>query len=227
MNKFDRILWRTNGILFLVLLIFGIFPVFWNLSGSFRRGPYHQGQPGIVSKPQGVAEKQFLHLGDPSRVKGTTFLRIPLRSEAEYSSSFKTREGRVANYLYLNGADLSSWWLFEGFDRMLSEVHDLRAETGGNDRPVIATLFEVISTDTDGDHNLTRNDREAVYFSGADGRKPIEIVPPTDGILSVEQITPTEVLIIFQRDQTVTAARFSVQDGSKINESALPIKDNR
>src|SRR2546422_2573007 len=106
MNKFDRILWRINGVLFLVILSFGILPLVWSLSGSFRRPPYHQGEPSIVSKPQGTNNKQFLHLGDAARVRGTPFLRISLRSEAEYSSSFKGRDSRVANYLYLNDADL-------------------------------------------------------------------------------------------------------------------------
>jgi hypothetical protein len=227
MNKFDRILWRINGILFLLTIIFAIFLSAWGASQTFFRQPPHQRDAAIVNKPQGTDNKEFLHLGDAFRIKGTPFLRMPLRSEAEYSS-FKSGGGsRIRNYLYLNHTDLSSWWLFEGLNRLISQVHDLRAEAGGNDKPVIATLYEVISADTDGDRRLTTDDREAIYFSGPDGKKPIEIVPPTDGILSVEQITPTEVLIIYQRDQTATASRFSVQDGSKIKESALPIKGNK
>jgi hypothetical protein len=226
MNKFDRILWRINGVLFLVILMFGIFPLVWSLTESFRSRPYRQVEPRIVNKPQGTNDKEFLHLGDASRVRGTPFLRLSLRSEAQYSLSSKGRDGRIANYLYLDNGDLSSWWLFDGFDRLISQVHDLRAEGGGNDKPVIATLFEVISTDTDGDHRLTTNDREAIYFSGPDGKKPIEIIPPTDGILSVEQVAPMNVLVIYQRDQVVTAGLFSTKDGSKVKESKLPIQQN-
>jgi hypothetical protein len=221
MNKFDRVLLRTNGILFLVVVLL----MAWTASQAFLLPRHYQRGPGIVATPfHNPDEKQPMELGRPSRLNGTPFIRMSLQSEEAPSSSFKTRESRVCNYLYLNGADLSSSWLFQGFDRLISQVHDLRAAEVGNDRPVVATLFEVISADTDGDHRLTTNDREAVYFSGPSGKNPIEIIPPTDGIQSVEQIAPEQVLVIYRREDTIVAGLFSIKDGSKIKESKVQAK---
>jgi hypothetical protein len=228
MNKFDRTLWRINGVLFLVILIFTVWFVAGDAAHSFFRRSRPPKDATIVKEAQGTHEKEFLNLGDAVRIKGMPFLRMPLRDEppsAGASSSFKSGGTRIRNYLFLNHSDLSSWWLFPRFDWVISHVHDLRAEAGGNDKNVISTLYEVISADTDGDGRLTANDREAVFFTGPDGKKPVEIVSSTDGILSLEQVTPVEVLIIYQRDESVTAAVFSVQDGSKIREAPLPIKE--
>jgi hypothetical protein len=198
MNKFDRILWRINGILFLIVLLFGILPLLWSLSESLGRRPTQAHGAAIVNQTQGTHEREFLHLGSPSRITGTSMLRVPLQSEVpSRASSFKSSgfESHNRNFLFIDHSDLSSWWLFEGFEQAIIREHDLRVEPAGNDKRVIGTIFEVVTTDTDGDHRITANDRVSVFFSGADGKKPIEIVSSSDRILSVDQVTNNEVLI--------------------------------
>jgi len=48
-------------------------------------------------------------------------------------------------------------------------------------------------------------------------------VSPSDRIVSVDQVSNNQVLIVYQRGAVVTAALFSTQDGAKIKESPLPI----
>jgi hypothetical protein len=152
-----------------------------------------------------------------------------LETESEggkFSGSYRPRE--CYNYLYINTSDLSSWWLFQQNDWLITGVHDLRADGEGGDKPIIATVWEVVTGDTDGDHRLTQNDREAIFFCGADGRKPVEIIPPTDGLQFIQQVPPGQVLIVYRREPTVVvAALFSVADGSKIKESVLPMKHSK
>lgn len=227
MNKFDRILWRINGVLFLALLVFGLLPLVWSFI-EFRTHPPLQGNgPAIVNEAQGTHDKEFLHLGPPTRISGTSVLRIPLYSEkpSRGSSSFRAGEDRshTRNYLFVDYSDLSSWWLFETFDRAILKEHDLRAEVDGKDKRVIGTIFEVATTDTNGDHRVTEDDHIAAFFTAADGKKSIEIIPPADRILSVDQATNNQLLIAYQSGAAVAAALFSTQDGSKIKESPLPI----
>lgn len=229
MNKFDRVLWRINGVLFLVALASAIALCAWGASSAFMGSPRGHRDAAIVNEARGTHEKEFLHLGSASRMKGTSILRTPLyggTSSREYSS-FKGGESNVRNYLFVDHSDLSSWWLFDGFDRLIIEVHDSRAGGESNDKNVISSIFEVISTDTDGDHRLTASDRVAAYFTGPDGKKPVEIVSSSDRILSVEQVTDGEALVVYQRGQTFTAALFSAQNGTKIKESVIPIKENK
>jgi hypothetical protein len=231
MNKFDRILWRINGILFLLILIFGTYGIVRSFSQPFPRAPSHQNGPAIVNEAQGTNEKELLHLEWPSRIAGTSILRMALRSEplSKESSSFSSFKGgadrpQTRNFLFIDHSDLSSWWLFEAFDYAILKEHDLRADIEGKDKRVIGPVFEVATADTNGDHRVTNEDRLAAFFTAADGRKPVQIVSPSDRIISVDQVTNTQVLIVYQRGPTVTAGLFSTQDGAKIKESPIPIK---
>jgi hypothetical protein len=234
MNRFDRILWRINGVLFLALLAVGAWGALSSLGTFYRlQNPKpHEAVTVVDQQGNRSGEKEVLALDDGKRVTGTAFLRIPLRKKVENHapSSLSSYEGRqsdtLINYLYLNTADLSSWWLFEGFERAITDQQDLRAESGGNDRPIVATLFEVVVSDTNGDHRLTPDDREAVYFCGADGRRPIEIIPPADGVLGVEQVPPGQFMVIYRREQSVTASLFSLANGAKLKETVLPVKEH-
>jgi hypothetical protein len=171
-----------------------------------------------------VEPGETLEFGDANRVKGTNFLRIPLEAHRASDGAFSSKsfgEQRLCNFRFVDTNDLSAWWLFEGFDRMITHVHDLRPLEGGDERAVVATFYEVVTADTNGDSRLTPNDREAVYFCTPDGRKPKEVVPPSDGVLSFEQVRPEEVLIIYRRADSIVASLFSIKDGSKIKESVV------
>src|SRR5437667_2544608 len=112
MNKFDRILWRINGVILLAVLIFGLLPLVWSLSESWLHRPLRLNAPPIVREVQGIHEKEFLHLGWPSRITGTSVLRIPLYGEVppRGSSSFKGggERAHTRNYLFVDYSDLSS-----------------------------------------------------------------------------------------------------------------------
>jgi len=230
MNKFDRILWRINGTLFLAILVFGIFSLVRGLSESFRHPTPQVPEAAIVNNASVSREKEFLHFGLLSRIAGTSMVRFPLNSEdSPNKSSFggSYSESCTRNLFFIDYSDLSSWWLFDGFQQAILKEHDLRAEPDGKDKRVIGTIFEVATVDTNGDQRVTGNDRISVFFTGADGKKPIEIVSSSDRILSIDQVTDNEVLITFQRGTAATAALFSAQSGAKIKEAPLPIKENK
>ena len=83
--------------------------------------------------------------------------------------------------------------------------------------PTIAT------TDTNGDHQVTSSDRVSIFFSGANGKNLIEIVPPADRILSVDQVVKNEVFIVYQRGSTLMAGVFDTRTGATIKESPISI----
>lgn len=228
MNKFDRILWRVNGALFFLCLL-GLIIFQWpNISPMLSRPAPRPPSPAVVRETQGTHDKELLRFGTPTRVSGTTFLRMPLQSETDSDSlSPNERTGRVYNYLYVDVMSLSSWLLFKNSDQLISQVHDIRVETAEHDRATVATFFGVVSADTDGDRRLTMNDRESMFFCGADGRNPSEIISSTDEILSVEQIAPDQVLVIYQRGADTIGTVFSTQNGVRIRESTLAVNGSR
>ena len=236
MNKFDRILWRINGALLLAFLVFGILFLISNKNQPppkpVVRPPGQEAGRSVVKEEERVPEKrdkgdtrQAIKLGAPFRMTGTPFLRLPMQSEteSEASSSTEEKEYRVYNYLYVDATTLGSWWLFKTSDQIIPRIQDFRTEVGERERPIIATLFGVIYSDTDGDGQLTTNDREAIYFCTADGRRPFEIVPPSDTILSVEPMPSDQVMVVYQRGQETIGTVFSTQNGLRLRESTLSV----
>jgi len=227
MNRFDRILWRINGVFFLILLAFLLVLI---LSNFFFNGPFdrtaRKNVPPMTNGASNSGMKERLQPGSATHLSGTPLLRIPIHSEESFRGSSFSSEGEHAhtrNLLFLDWSDLSSWWLFEKFDRAIAEEHDLRAGIDGNNKRIIGTIFEVATADTNGDLKITEDDRRAAFISGADGKKPIEIIPACDRFLSVDQVTNDQVLIVYQRGSDITAALFSTHDGTKIKDSPLPI----
>lgn len=230
MNKFDRILWRTNGVLFLAILALAVFQLLSSLGPGILTPSSHPSDSEIVSTAQGDREKEVFRLGAPSRIAGTSIFRTPLNGKVPSSgSSFKGSggESHIRNYLFVDSSDLSSWWLFEGFGRAIMEEHDLRANLEDKEKHVVSTIFEVVTQATNGDHRSKTNGHTAAFFTAADGKKPIEIVSASDRILSVQQVSSSEVLVMYQRGSSVTAALFSVQNGAKIREAPLSTKQDK
>jgi hypothetical protein len=117
--------------------------------------------------------------------------------------------------------------LFEGFKQRIMKEHDMHEEIEGDKKRVISTIFEVVRSDGGADQNLTAGHPVAVLFTGAGGKKPIEIVPASDEIISVDQVPNNQALIVYQRGSIVTAALFSTQTGAQIKESTLTTKEKK
>lgn len=227
MNRFDHILWRINGVLLLIVAISGVslcgFGVFQMILGS----SHERKDAAVVNVDQNTHKKEYLRLGGASNMKGTSVVRMPLYSDSDYGSfSSRSSGGNTRNYLFIDYTDMSSRWLLESFSGLILDAHDLHAGIKNNDQDITGSIYEVIASDNDANGRITIDDRVAAYFGSPDGKQIKEIVPPSSRILSVEQVSDTEVLIIYQQDHTTTAALFSAQNGMKIRESRIPIKEN-
>lgn len=224
MNRFDRILWRVNGIIILCGAVLGLALVGFATLSTFLGSREMHKAAAVVTEQQGSTEKESLNFGDAIPVTGSALIQLPLLSDVRYGrGSFSLKGGSdsfgARNFLFVNHQNLSSWWLFEGFHRLVRERHVLRAEMDRNETPIVGNIYEIAASDTDGDGRVTRNDDIAAYFASPDGKRVQELVPPCDRIISVRQVGNTEVLIVFQNDQATSAALFSALDGSKIKES--------
>jgi hypothetical protein len=86
MNKFDRILWRINGVILLALVLYALGASIW-LSTELRPGPpQHPPHAGAAPTPEAVGGNAPLHLANPNRITGTPFVRASLETESEENS---------------------------------------------------------------------------------------------------------------------------------------------
>jgi hypothetical protein len=227
-NKFDRILWRINGLLFLALLAFGVVQLASVLIATRVHHSLIAEDTALFPSATRAAENEVFRLGWPSRIPGTSIVRMPLYGEVPSTgSSFKASGSHqwTRNYLFMDYSDLSSWWLFEGFKQRITKDHDMREEIETDKKRVISTIFEVVRSNGSDDHSLSAEHPVAALFTGADGKKPIEIVSPSDRIISIDQVPNNQVLIVYQRGSVVTAALFSTQTGEQVKESTLTPKE--
>jgi hypothetical protein len=232
MKRFDRILWRINGVLLLlaaasgvVLLIFGLVSAMFFDSSNERK----DADAAIVNIDKSTRQKEYLFLGDSSEIKGLSIVRLPLYSGTayrSYSSYGSSGGGLVRNYLFINYSNVSSRWLFDGFKRLILNAYDCHASLNNNKTNIVGSFYVVAASDTDGDGRVTENDRAAVFFSTPDGNEVAEVIPPTNRILSIEQVTDTEALIIYQKEQSTIALLLSTSTGKQVREAKLPMKQD-
>ena len=230
MNKFDRILWRINGVLFLAILLIGVFQLAWILIAPPFPRPSRADNAAVFPSGAQTNEKEIFRLGWPTRITGTSVFRMPLHGEVPPSgSSFKSSGGRnwLRNYLFIDYSDLSSWWLFDGFKQHIIKEHDIREEGEADRKRVVGTILEVVARDDASDRDLTADSPVTALLAQADGKKPIEILSACDRIVSVDQVPNNEVLIVYQRGAITTAALFSTQTGAKIKEATVASKNKK
>lgn len=156
---------------------------------------------------------------------GLSVVRMPLYSDASYRSfSSGTSGGRTRNYLFIDYSSMSSKWLFDGFQRLILNEHDLYASFNNSSTNIVGSIYEVVASDTNGDGRVTEDDQTAVFFGTPDGKEVKEVVSSAKRILSVEQVSDTEVLIICQQEKSADALLLSTSTGRKIREGQLPMK---
>jgi len=230
MKHFDRILWRINGILLLfaaasgvILLVFGLLSAISFGSSNARK------DAAIVNIDQSTHQKEYFFLGSSSEIKGFSIVRIPLHSDTSYrsfSSYGSSGGGLVRNYLFIDYSSMSSKWLFDGFKRLILNVYDFHASLNNNNTNIVGSLYVVVTSDTNGDGRITEDDRAAVFFGTPDGKGVGEVIPPINRILSIEQVTDSEALIIYQKEQSTMALLLSTSTGKQIREAKLPMKQD-
>jgi hypothetical protein len=225
MKRFDRILWRINGVLLLFAVAAGIILLIWGLAQTFFYSANEHKDAAVVDINQGTHQREYLNLGSSTKMTGLSVVRMPLNSDTSYRSfSSESSGGRTRNFLFIDFSSMSSKWLFDGFQRLILNEHDLYASLNNSGTNVVGSIYEVVASDTNGDGKVTEDDQVAAFWGTPDGKDVIEVVSSAKRILSVEQVTDTEVLIIYQQEKSTVALLLSTSTGKKIREGQLPMQ---
>jgi len=225
MKRFDRILWRINGVLLLFAVAAGIILLIWGLAQTFFYSANEHKDAAVVDINQGTHQREYLNLGNSTKMTGLSVVRMPLNSDTSYRSfSSESSGGRTRNFLFIDFSSMSSKWLFDGFQRLILNEHDLYASLNNSGTNVVGSIYEVVASDTNGDGKVTEDDQVAAFWGTPDGKDVIEVVSSAKRILSVEQVTDTEVLIIYQQEKSTVALLLSTSTGKKIREGQLPMQ---
>ena len=203
----------------------GIILLIWGLAQTFFYSANEHKDAAVVDINQGTHQREYLNLGNSTKMTGLSVVRMPLNSDTSYRSfSSESSGGRTRNFLFIDFSSMSSKWLFDGFQRLILNEHDLYASLNNSGTNVVGSIYEVVASDTNGDGKVTEDDQVAAFWGTPDGKDVIEVVSSAKRILSVEQVTDTEVLIIYQQEKSTVALLLSTSTGKKIREGQLPMQ---
>ena len=89
----------------------------------------------------------------------------------------------------------------------------------------MSSIYEVAAAESCADGKTGNNNRITAVFSTADGENLAEIIPLAERILTVEQVSDNEVLIVHSNQKSTVGAVFSVQTGKKIRDANLSLAE--
>ena len=193
-TRFFRYLWRINGVLifFAALLMVGVLGyiaiTFLDFGGHEAEQVVHV-EPGAATKVEAPTLQSFYS------VSGSTIMRAALTFGSRYSSSSFSKGGSYStrNYLFFDSETLKAHWLFPDSRQLILECDELReiVQEDESKRPTsraIAFFYHTIDSDTNGDKQLTRDDKINIAYSRPDGSSYTTVIKGIDRIIGSDTI---------------------------------------
>jgi hypothetical protein len=224
MNTFDRTLWRLIGI----LLLLGVLGIFSCIIYAFARSSLfseEEKKEAAVVTTDKKQEKQYLQLRSASILSGTNTLRSSL-SKIQSNRSFLKSEygGSISNFLFMDSANLKSWWLLPDHEGIIQESHDLTTPRHGNNRKVVSSVYEIITEDSNGDGRISLDDNPRLFFSTNQPSSGLDLIAQSTRIIAIEQINDTQAVILFQTSSETRAKTFLISNGATVSEAVISLK---
>ena len=226
MNKFDRIVWRINGLLILCVGVVGGLVLLYASYEIFQNKTRDRNVGDIVNVNKETQKKEHLFLGSFSRIEGRDLFLCPLLAEQEYDQSYYSKSATsVRNYLFFDQADTTGRWLLESNNWLIHRRHQIYENYGDEKKEITQAFFyEIVKTDTNGDGILNSDDSKAIYISSFDGTDIHIVLGETTDILGINQIDEKKSIIFFSKDQTSRAVVVDNFTGKILKNTALPLK---
>ena len=180
-----------------------------------------------------TAVQNTLSLGDFKHDNTTGLTRFSLRTEQTYDGSLskKSTYGNTLTFGFLAPATGAVHWLFDQNTQLILNNRRLpgkpasRADcTNTPCQPGVAAYF-VVSTDTNGDQRLSRNDEGALWVSDPDGRNPRKLLDDLPSAPEFHWLDSTTYLVSLPNEEGAQTAKLSIVDGTLSQPTAIPIPD--
>ena len=140
-------------------------------------------------------------LGDFGRVEGTQYLSAEIRSRPYESGSFLESEfktGKLHNYAFFDTISESTERLLPTNDYVIISTwrYPELKEGEKTGLPVKWFLYSLVKRDTNGDKDMTSEDKQTLALSDFNGKNYVEVLADVEGIFGQSQ-RDSETLIIF------------------------------
>lgn len=230
-TKFFRYLWRINAVLILLTALIACGLVGFTAINLmfFGRGVAAE---AVQVEPEPEAEPEKPDLASFQEVKGAPILRAPLTFGKRFRH--KTLSGSGAsystrNYLFLDleTMEMETRWLFPTNKQLIAESSELNEivpgdEPGTTKLQTIAFLYVTIDADTNGDKQLTTDDKLTLAYSRPDGTGYTSAITGIDEVLGSETIKDTaKHVVAYEADGKWHTAVISLRTFEVVQEGEL------
>ncbi len=193
-TRFFRYLWRINGVLIFLAALLAIL-VLGFIAIQFLDFGKVEPEQAVQVDAEPEEEPEPPTLGTFYRADGTRFLRAALTFGDRYSRGSFSKGGAYStrNYLFFNPETTEARWLFSGDKQLVvdsDELHEIiqKDDSKSPEHRAIAFSYQTIDTDTNGDKQLTSDDKTTLAYSRPDGREYTSVIKGVDRILGADTI---------------------------------------
>lgn len=166
------------------------------------------------------------YLGSFEPVEGTSYLVAPIGSPKKGESWIKGKyEISIEhNYVFFNTDDESTTPLLPTNDYMITQkVAFPEKRPGANSGPATQWfLYVLVKADTDGDKELSYEDKRTVAVSDAGGRGYTELIENVEDVLGHSMRDPNTLFVIYVSDATKNVAKIDLANRRVTSIRALP-----
>ena len=225
MNRFDRIIWRINGILILVVGLAAGCVLFFASYGMLKSKPVDKKAGNVVNVNEETQKEEYLFLGSFSKIKGRGIFICPLNADKKHERSYYSKSASsVSNYLFFNPEDTSSHWLLKSNNWRIIDRQPIYENIYTDKSKIVDSFFyEMVRKDTNNDGVLDQDDKKAVYRSDFNGNRLMIVLEETHDILGIKQIDDGNSVIFHLKDEKNEAVVVDNVSGKIVKRSALPI----
>lgn len=219
MNRFFSLVWRANALVILAAGLAGLVLIMIVLAEIGRGFLEPRRVQGVVNLASEEIESESFHFGRFEEIPGTDFLSAPLYTEQGYSlGSISKSSESPRNYLFYDPVSGAAHWLLPDNQGLVEDRFEFPPPRYDEKRErVRAILWQVIASDTNGDHKLTQNDLSVVLASGPAGQPLRELVSGVQQVLGANQFTSDRVVLMYVKDHRLRAAVLSIDDLSLVS----------
>lgn len=230
MNKFDRIVWRINGILILGVAVLICIGVLLSIGNPFFRKTKDREANDIVNVNTETKKKEYLNLGEFEKIEERDFFYSPLYADKEGARSYYSKSSStIRNYLFFDVSKTSSHWLLESHSWRITQTNNIYIELNDKCKSSIIKgfAFEIVKADSNDDGVLNYEDQSSIYISDYSGKNLKVVIEDANDILGIEQSDNDSIVVFFIKDGKNIANIVDINSGKILKSTVLPIKDQQ
>ncbi|MES9991367.1 MAG: hypothetical protein ABW098_05400 [Candidatus Thiodiazotropha sp.] len=236
-NAFFRWIWRLNGLLILLILVFSGVTILIDIYSSTTRG--HNPEEVILSVADDPKGEENWVLGYPRGIYGYEYVMLPLVSE---KAEVKTQSFALAssgiydssitnpskNLLFVNSQENSSSWLFKDIKQIILRTEQCPHFSDRNAKVDTEVIFyEIVKNDSNNDGVLNSDDKQTLGVSTPIGTDYKVVLESFDKMVTKSYIEKTkQVLLVYQESGIGYSALFDIDTLKIVNRKELPKINN-